>query len=350
MVTAARREDDGGFRVALDDGREVSARRLLVATGLVDELPDVPGLAERWGRDVLHCPYCHGWEVRDQAIGVLATGPIAVHQALLFRQLSDDVVFFRHTGAGARGRGGRAARRPRRPVVRRRGGRAGGDRRRLTGVRLASGEVVPRAALVVAPRFTARAGVLAVLGPGRRSQEMRGARRRQRRAADPTGATAVPGVWVAGNVADLTRAGGRRRRRRAAGRRDDQRRPRRRGHPARRRPRTGAWRHERGRPGVVRRALPRGAGGVERPPEPAARRRGEPTCRPARRWTPGRGEGGDALWLAERGWRVTAVDFSTVALERAAAHGRRAGARRPDRVAARRPRTRGRRRRAASTW
>ena len=60
-----------------------------MTTGLVDELPEVPGLAERWGRDVLHCPYCHGWEVRDQAIGVLATGPLAVHQALLWRQWSD---------------------------------------------------------------------------------------------------------------------------------------------------------------------------------------------------------------------------------------------------------------------
>src|SRR5581483_11863072 len=75
---AARRLDgpladrDGGFVVELADGREARARRLLVATGLVDELPPVPGLAERWGRDVLHCPYCHGWEVRDRAIGVLA--------------------------------------------------------------------------------------------------------------------------------------------------------------------------------------------------------------------------------------------------------------------------------------
>ena len=74
--------------MTLADGRRVRARRLLVTTGLVDELPDVPGLRERWGRDVLHCPYCHGWEVRDQAIGVLASGPMSVHQALLFRQLS----------------------------------------------------------------------------------------------------------------------------------------------------------------------------------------------------------------------------------------------------------------------
>ncbi|MFD0662507.1 hypothetical protein [Thermocatellispora tengchongensis] len=73
-VTRARPLDGGGFQVDLADGRSVRARRLLVTTGLVDELPDVPGLAERWGREVLHCPYCHGWEVRDQPIGVLG-GP-----------------------------------------------------------------------------------------------------------------------------------------------------------------------------------------------------------------------------------------------------------------------------------
>src|SRR4051812_2274907 len=70
-VTGAERTDDAGFRVGLDDGRTVRARRLLVATGLVDQLPDVPGLGDLWGSDVLHCPYCHGWEVRDRAIGVL---------------------------------------------------------------------------------------------------------------------------------------------------------------------------------------------------------------------------------------------------------------------------------------
>ena len=71
---------EGGFTVTLKGGRRVDARRLLITTGLVDELPDVPGVRERWGRDVLHCPYCHGWEVRDQPIGVLASGPMAVHQ------------------------------------------------------------------------------------------------------------------------------------------------------------------------------------------------------------------------------------------------------------------------------
>jgi thioredoxin reductase len=101
QLSTVRRGQDG-FAVTLAGGRPVRpgpvhARRLLIATGLTDELPDIPGLRERWGRDVVHCPYCHGWEVRDQAIGVLASGPTAVHQALLFRQLSDDVVLLSHT-------------------------------------------------------------------------------------------------------------------------------------------------------------------------------------------------------------------------------------------------------------
>ena len=97
VVDAVR--EDNGFTLTLADGRTVAARRLLVTTGLTDELPDVAGLRGRWGRDVVHCPYCHGWEVRDQAIGVLASNPMSVHQALLFRQLSDDVTFFTHTMA-----------------------------------------------------------------------------------------------------------------------------------------------------------------------------------------------------------------------------------------------------------
>ncbi|MEJ7704652.1 MAG: NAD(P)/FAD-dependent oxidoreductase [Geodermatophilaceae bacterium] len=143
--------DGARFRVVLADGRSVRARRLLVTTGLVDELPDVPGLAERWGRDVLHCPYCHGWEVRDQAIGVLATGPFGVHGALLFRQWSPDIALFLHTAPApseeqteqltARGiaviEGEVAAL----EVV--------DDQ--LTGVRLRSGDVIARQAVVVAP-------------------------------------------------------------------------------------------------------------------------------------------------------------------------------------------------------
>src|SRR5215212_3406876 len=79
QVTALGRDGDG-FRVELGAG-VVTGRRLLLATGLRDDLPDVPGLAARWGLDVLHCPFCHGWEVRDQRIGVLCTGVAAGHQA-----------------------------------------------------------------------------------------------------------------------------------------------------------------------------------------------------------------------------------------------------------------------------
>jgi thioredoxin reductase len=204
LVTTARREDDGTFRVLLDGGREVSARRLLVTTGLVDELPDLPGLAERWGRDVLHCPYCHGWEVRDQAIGILATGPNAMHQALLFRQLSEDVVFFRHTGPvlAAEQVEQLTALGVRMVDSEVTGIEVTGDR--LTGVRLAGDDVVPRSVLVVAPRFTARSGVLAALGVPAVDQEMGGSVVGSAVPADPTGATAVPGVWVAGNVSDLS--------------------------------------------------------------------------------------------------------------------------------------------------
>jgi thioredoxin reductase (NADPH) len=182
----------------------VSARRLLVATGLVDELPDLPGVAERWGRDVLHCPYCHGWEVRDQPIGILATGPNAVHQALLFRQLSDDVTFFRHTGPDLPDE--EAAQLSALGVRMVDGVVAGLEvaEDRLTGVRLVSGEVVPRSVVVVAPRFTANDQVLASLGLAATEQEMRGHVMGSAVAADPTGATAVPGVWVAGNVSDMS--------------------------------------------------------------------------------------------------------------------------------------------------
>lgn len=71
-VVGARRTDDG-FTVTLADDTTLDARRLLVTTGLVDVLPEIPGLAQGWGADVVHCPYCHGYEVRDRPIAVLGT-------------------------------------------------------------------------------------------------------------------------------------------------------------------------------------------------------------------------------------------------------------------------------------
>ncbi|MDD0858063.1 NAD(P)/FAD-dependent oxidoreductase [Arthrobacter alpinus] len=83
-----------GFWVLLTDGQRIFARRLLVATGLRDVLPSIPGLADRWARDVLHCPYCHGYEVRDQELGVLGGSPETVRYAQIVRQWAKDVVLF----------------------------------------------------------------------------------------------------------------------------------------------------------------------------------------------------------------------------------------------------------------
>lgn len=90
VCSAARTGE--GFALALEGGGSVSARRLVIATGVVDVLPEVPGLEGRFGRDVLHCPYCHGWEVAGQPLGVVASGPEYVERALLFRQWSEDVL------------------------------------------------------------------------------------------------------------------------------------------------------------------------------------------------------------------------------------------------------------------
>ncbi|MBF6098244.1 NAD(P)/FAD-dependent oxidoreductase [Nocardia cyriacigeorgica] len=199
-VRTARRDGDE-FTVTLTDGRSTRARRLLVASGLTDVLPDIPGLRERWGRDVLHCPYCHGWEVRDQAIGVLSSSPMSVHQAMLFRQLSDDVTFFTHTAAEPSGEvAEELAARGIRVVT----GAVAGleiEADRLVGLRLADGTIVARDALAVGSRMVARAGFLADLGlkPVEHPMGMG-----EHIAADPTGRTEVPGVWAAGNVADLS--------------------------------------------------------------------------------------------------------------------------------------------------
>ena len=193
--------DGDRFAVRLAGGGTLRARRLLVTTGLVDELPDVPGLRERWGRDVVHCPYCHGWEVRDRAIGVLATGPRSVHQALLFRQWSADVTLFLHRAPVPDPE--QAERLAARGIAVVTGEVAAlevaGDR--LAGVRLADGTVIAREVVAVAPRMVARAGLLASLGL-RAVEHPSGAG--EHVPADPTGRTDVPGVWVAGNVTDLT--------------------------------------------------------------------------------------------------------------------------------------------------
>ena len=183
-----------GFAVRLATGRGPEARRILVATGVGDELPDIPGVRERWGRDLLHCPYCHGWEVRDRPVGVLGTQPGAVEHAQLVRQWSDDVVFFVHdyalTGAEAAGLEARGV-----GIVRGEVARLVVEDDRLTGVELADGRVVARTAVFVRPGNAPHPdGLLA--GLGCETDEAGFA------TVDDAGRTSVPGVWAAGNVVD----------------------------------------------------------------------------------------------------------------------------------------------------
>lgn len=90
---------DGAFEVELNDGRVIRTRAVLVATGLTDVLPELQGVSERWGVDVIHCPYCHGFELSDQPIAVVGgeNRPFTLHQASLIRLWSDDVIFFPNT-------------------------------------------------------------------------------------------------------------------------------------------------------------------------------------------------------------------------------------------------------------
>lgn len=193
-------EGDLRFTVTLTDGRFLRTRRILVATGLRDVLPDIPGLAPHWGHGVVHCPYCHGWEVRDEPIGVLAVGPSSIHHALLFRQLTEDLVYFTcGTGLDEDTRARFAARRIQVvdiPVTEIESGE-----NRIAGVRLADGQVVPRRVLAVATTMLARTdGVEGLRLP---MEDLPGGMGR-RFVTGMAGATEVPGVWVAGNATDLT--------------------------------------------------------------------------------------------------------------------------------------------------
>jgi thioredoxin reductase len=182
-----------GFELLFSDGDRVSARRVLVATGLRDELPDVPGLRDRWARDVLHCPYCHGYEVRGRPLGVLGGSAEAVRYAQIVRQWSGDVVFFAPAGLVTA---------PQRAQLTARGiGIVEGAVRRivveddvLRGVELDDGRVVSRDALFVPPVFVPNDDLLVDAGCEVDDGGWV--------VKDPTGRTSVAGVWVAGNVAD----------------------------------------------------------------------------------------------------------------------------------------------------
>ncbi|CAM4514341.1 NAD(P)/FAD-dependent oxidoreductase [Nocardia ninae] len=194
LVTGVENPDTGDdFTVRLASGRILTARRILVATGLRDELPDLPGVRERWGIDVLHCPYCHGYEVRNRPLGLLGgVDPRVPHLALVLPQWSAEVTLFQHTmelsdtdRAQLTARGVRIVE---------------GEVARLVidgtlrGVELVDGRAVPCSAVFVAPTFVPNADLLHALDCEFDEKGWV--------VGDPSGRTSVPGVWAAGNVAN----------------------------------------------------------------------------------------------------------------------------------------------------
>jgi thioredoxin reductase len=149
-VTAAA-DDAGGFVVTLASGRTERAARLVLATGVRDELPDVPGVKERWGHTVLHCPYCHGYEVADRPLGVLANHPISTHQGILIPDWGPTTYFtqgmYEPEPDDLAKMMARRTQIERTPIV-----ELLGAAPELEAVRLSDGRVVPVHALFTAPR------------------------------------------------------------------------------------------------------------------------------------------------------------------------------------------------------
>jgi thioredoxin reductase len=179
------------FEVTLDDGTAIAARRILVSTGLRDDVPDIPGLKERWGRDVLHCPYCHGFEVRDQPLGVIGGTRDAILHAQIIRQWSEDVIYFTN-GIPVDDVDQERLRARNIAIVDGEIAELVTEDDHLTGVVLVSGHVVPRAAVFVRPRFVPNGDLLVGLGCARDTNGWT--------TTDQTGRTSVPGLWAAGNA------------------------------------------------------------------------------------------------------------------------------------------------------
>jgi thioredoxin reductase/SAM-dependent methyltransferase len=306
-VLDVTRTDDGRFRVELDGGHALIARRVLAATGLVDELPDIDGLAEHWGSDVIHCPFCHGYEVRDQRIVQIVTHPRGLHPAGLFRQLTDRLTLVLHAGVvpddpdlqALRASGVAVVDGPVRRVLT-------GDEGHLAAVELGDGARIEADAVVVTARFRVRAEAFASLGlkPVEHVTGMGDVLE-----VDATGATAIAGVYAAGNVtdpshqvlqaaADGARVGGMI---------------------------SFSLAHEdieaAARPAPLEAEWDRRyAGGRTWSGNPNGSLVQEVQDLPAgRALDVGAGEGGDAIWLAERSWRVTASDISPRGLDHVAA-------------------------------
>jgi thioredoxin reductase len=188
---SARRLPDGDFELDLDDGGRVTGRRLLLAHGMHYGLPGLEGAAKLWGTRVFHCPYCHGWEVRDRPLAVYGSGERAVHQALLLASLSDDVVLLGGTGpafsAEHLGRLGTVGIEVRAGDVERVEEDGGGVR-----VAFREGPPLARHALFIQPQLSLASGLAASLGAALTEAGTV--------SVDPTGQSSVPGLYATGDA------------------------------------------------------------------------------------------------------------------------------------------------------
>lgn len=186
--------DADGFILSLSDGAPVSARKLVLATGVTDELP-LPSMVARWGVSVLHCPYCHGYEVRDRPLAAIATFPAAVHQALMLPDWGPTTFFtqgqFEPSPEETAQLAARGVAVERTPVV-----ELLGEGTAISALRLADGREVPAEAVFTAPRTRMTSPLAEQLGcvfdDGMTGPYLR---------VDPMQQTTVPGVFAAGDAA-----------------------------------------------------------------------------------------------------------------------------------------------------
>ncbi|HLA63870.1 MAG TPA: NAD(P)/FAD-dependent oxidoreductase [Rhodothermales bacterium] len=190
-VTDAERTD-AGFAVTFAGGGRVEARALVLATGVRDVMPDVPGFAELWGSGVFHCPYCHGWEVAGQPLAIYARGETALHFAQLIRGWTDDLILITDGPSGLSAEDRAKVERNGIVVREERVERLVGTGGRLEAVVFAGGEAIPRAGLFLRPEQELRSDL-----PHRLACPLSADGRVQ---ADAAGKTPVPGVFVAGDV------------------------------------------------------------------------------------------------------------------------------------------------------
>lgn len=298
---------DGRFRVELVGGGAVVARRVVAATGLTDVLPAIEGVAEHWGGDVIHCPFCHGYEVRDKRVVQVVTHPMGLHPAGLFRQLTAQLTLVLHDGvagddpglAPLRAAGVTVIDTPVQRLVT-------GNDGHVCAVELINGDLLDADAVVVGAPFRVRAEPFAPLGlvtvphPSGLGDFVE---------TDAAGETSVSGLYAAGNLTDPSqqvlqaaangsRVGGMISFSLAA---EDI------TQAARPASNQADWEHRYSGEQIWS-GNPNGTlvNEIEAVP-------------PGRVLDVGAGEGGDAVWLAEHGWDVTASDVSQRALDRIAA-------------------------------